>query len=193
VARLRPRRAELLLAAEHRGTEQLFGSGLGRLEQSAGSCLCPLENGSGVKDGLLALVLSLLVRELKYLQHAPADPFMAQTALRLRRDGFAASGQELSASVLEFRLQRRDPGLKLGDPVLHLAVVMPRGQEATSVNHRLARLGALSRHRVLALSTDGAIAPVTVPGPAGDNTRCPQTGQAALARGCPGWCPSRGR
>ena len=42
-------------------------------------------------------------------QHAPADPFMARTPLRQRRDGIVASSQKLSASVLELRLQRR-PG-----------------------------------------------------------------------------------
>src|SRR4051794_35271263 len=87
LARLRPRRAELLLTAEHRGTQQLLGSRLGRLEQRPRLCLCPLENGSGVTGGLLALLLSLLVRELKYLHHATADPFVARTLLLLHRDG----------------------------------------------------------------------------------------------------------
>jgi hypothetical protein len=173
-ARLRPRRTELLLAAEHRGTEQLLRCGLGRLEQPARLCLCPLENGSGVKGGLLALLLSLLVGELKYLQHPPADPFMARTPLRLRRDSIVAGGQKRSASVFELRLQPRDPGLELGDAVLHLALVMPRGdgldETTTSVSHGLPRLGVLSRHRVLALGTDGAIAALTVPGTGRDTS-----------------------
>jgi hypothetical protein len=200
VARLRPRRAELLLAAEHRGTEQLFGSGLGRLEQPARLCLCPLENGSGVKGGLLALVLSLLIRELKYLQHAPADPFIGQSVLRLRRDRFVAGGQELSASVLEFRLHGRDPGLKLDDAVLHPPVVIPRGhglEAAISLDHGLARLGALSHHRVLALGAAAPSLPSRYLAPAGGNTQCPQTGASSPGTrstvGCLGWCPRRGR
>jgi hypothetical protein len=116
---------------------------------------------------------------------------MARTPLRLPPDRILASGQELSASVLELRFQCTDPGVELGDAVLHLALVMPRGDgldETTSVSHGLPRLGVLSGHRVLALGSAGAIAAVTLPGTRARYIKCPQTGASS-----PGARPVRRR